>query len=160
MLTLIERLFRGLALAGATVAVAMLLLTASDVIGRSLFNYPIPGAYQLTELGMGCVIFLVLPLITYEKRHLCMGLLDRCLSVLLKRCFGLLNSILLSAAFLLVSWRLWEYAAKRAAFGETIGIFSLHTAPFFFTFSILAAVSAIAALLPNRSTSPPEPQPA
>ena len=151
MLALIERLLRGLALVGAAVAMAMLLLTAADVIGRNLLNHPIPGAYQLIELAMGCVIFLVLPLITYEKRHLCMGILERCLSALVKRCFGVLNSILLSAAFMLVAWRLWEYAAKRAAFGETIGVFSLHTAPFFFAFSVLAAVAAVAALLPYRT---------
>lgn len=145
-----DRGFRLLSLLGAVVAVILVLLTVGDVLGRNVFNHPIPGAYQLTELGMGCVIFLIMPQITYEQRHLCMGALERCLPVRLRMHVDIFHQILLAAVFLLLAWRLWLYAAQRAAFGETIGTFELHTAPFFFLFGGLAAASALASVLPRH----------
>lgn len=55
------RLARGLALAGGLLLVGVVGMTVVSVIGRFLFDLPIPGDYELTELACGIAVFAFLP---------------------------------------------------------------------------------------------------
>jgi len=57
----LERATRALALAGGFLLVGVLLMTVTSVAGRYLFNAPIPGDYEITELVCGVAVFAFLP---------------------------------------------------------------------------------------------------
>jgi TRAP-type C4-dicarboxylate transport system permease small subunit len=54
----------------------MMLVTCADVAGRYLFNHPIPGAFELTEMLLAGMIFTALPLVTVRGEHVMVDLFD------------------------------------------------------------------------------------
>lgn len=63
-------LIAGIALIG------LMVLTASDVIGRYFFNSPIDGATELTEIGVAIVVFAALPVISWRGESIVVDLFD------------------------------------------------------------------------------------
>ena len=55
--------------------VAMTLLTTVDVVGRYFLNRPLAGAFELTELAMGAMVFFSLPLVTLRREQVTVDLL-------------------------------------------------------------------------------------
>jgi TRAP-type C4-dicarboxylate transport system permease small subunit len=51
----------GIALIGGAILVALTVLTVISVIGRTLLSAPIPGDFELIEIGMAVAIFSFLP---------------------------------------------------------------------------------------------------
>jgi TRAP-type C4-dicarboxylate transport system permease small subunit len=54
----------------------MMLVTCADVAGRYIFNHPIPGAFELTEMLLAAMIFTALPLVTVRGEHVTVDLFD------------------------------------------------------------------------------------
>ena len=50
-----------LALAGGLVLTALMLMSITSIAGRWLFSRPLPGDFELVEIGSGLAIFLFLP---------------------------------------------------------------------------------------------------
>ena len=61
-----ERLFGAVA---ALALVGMVLLTCVDVIGRYVLNRPLTGAFELSEMTMGALVFASLPLVTLRRQR-------------------------------------------------------------------------------------------
>ena len=57
----LERLARWVAIAGGMLLIGVVLMTVISVLGRYLFNAPIPGDYELTELACGIAVFAFFP---------------------------------------------------------------------------------------------------
>ena len=69
------RALRALAAFGGVLLFAMMLLTFADVAGRTM-GRPVPGAKEATELMLAAVVFLLLPVIAWERGHIVIDLLD------------------------------------------------------------------------------------
>ncbi len=59
---------------------AMMLLTFVDVVARYVFNRPLRGAFEVTELMLLVLIFAGLPLVSYADEHVTMDFIDRVLA--------------------------------------------------------------------------------
>ena len=57
----------------------MMLLTFADVVARYLFNRPIRGGFEITELTLLVLIFAGLPLVSHADEHVTMDFIDRLL---------------------------------------------------------------------------------
>ena len=57
----LERLARAVALAGGLLLVGVIGMTVISVLGRYLFNAPVPGDYEITELAIGIAVFAFFP---------------------------------------------------------------------------------------------------
>ncbi|MES0882623.1 TRAP transporter small permease [Roseibium sp. SCP14] len=101
-----------LGLACLLVLAAMIGLTCVDVVARYLFNSPVSGAYELTQLLLASLIFLALPLTTAAGEHIEVELLDGLKSVLLKRLGTIAAGVTTVAVFAIVSLELMEHAEK------------------------------------------------
>ena len=55
---------------------AMMTITAVDVLGRYVFNTPVPGGFEIVQYLMAVVVFASLPLTTAAERHLTVSLLE------------------------------------------------------------------------------------
>ena len=55
---------------------SLMLTTCIDVFGRYLFNNPLTGSTELTEIAVGIVVFSVLPVISWRNDHVVVDILD------------------------------------------------------------------------------------
>src|SRR5207237_4001843 len=62
-------------LAAATLF-ALMAVVSVDVVGRYLFNRPLPAGYELVQVLMGLMVFTALPLISRQNDQITIGLLD------------------------------------------------------------------------------------
>lgn len=56
---------------------AMMVMTFSDVMLRSMFDRPIEAATELTRIFMAIVVFATLPIVSERGEHISVDLLDR-----------------------------------------------------------------------------------
>jgi TRAP-type C4-dicarboxylate transport system permease small subunit len=73
----VHRVARFFDLVAGLLLAAMVVVTCIDVVGRYLFNRPMKGAFELTEVLMAALIFAALPAITARREHIAVDLLDR-----------------------------------------------------------------------------------
>ncbi len=58
---LLYRLATGLAVCGGLVLIALVLMTVASILGRSLLGVPVPGDFELVEIGCALAVFAFLP---------------------------------------------------------------------------------------------------
>ncbi|MGB3313498.1 MAG: TRAP transporter small permease, partial [Albidovulum sp.] len=98
--------------------VAMMCLTGADVIARYLFNTPIRGAFELTEILLACFVFSALPLTTGLRGHIEVELIDP-KSRHIRRALGLLATASGVIVFAVLAYEIFEYAGRMAKYGQT-----------------------------------------
>lgn len=140
-MTALERwLLRPLAWLGAALVFAMMALTFVDVVGRYLFNAPVKGSAEATELMLAVIVFAGLPLAAAAREHIRIDLLEQVLAEGAKRrqaAFGFAFAAIVTA---FVAWRL----ALRAAELGRLGDLSSHLGfPLAWLAWFLAAASAV-----------------
>lgn len=143
----VRRASQVLQLGAAALLFAMMLLTFVDVWGRYLFNYPLPGAFEITELMMASLIFAGLPLVTAAGEHVSVDLLDFSLPKTLRRIRDALIHALCSFMLVFLSYRLWLKALEQVDYGDQTAVLLLPVAPVTFFMSASTAVSAVALLV-------------
>jgi TRAP-type transport system small permease protein len=129
------------------VLLALMALTFADVAGRYLFNSPIPGTAELTELCMGILIFSGLPLLTAARGQITVTLFERFMpSSALPAMDGAIA--LFSACVLGVfAWRIAAEASYRGGFGDITPFLHLPIAPFAWFMSGMAVIAAVLTLM-------------
>ena len=145
MTELLGSLIRGGRLALSTVVATllaiMMIIIVLDVLGRK-FGYPIAFSYEITQITMGLMIYLGLPLVTADRTHV---VIDLFLPALNSAIQGVLRAVMdLSCCFLalVVSKQLWEQAQKLQDMTSLFMFTRLPVAPFIFVMSILALITA------------------
>jgi len=105
-----------LGIAASAILMAMMLLTFYDVVARYLFNRPLRGGFELTELALLVLIFAGLPLVSHADEHVTMDFIDRLLGPRARVLLGRAIHALCAAIFLFGAWlewlkgdRIWEY---------------------------------------------------
>ena len=58
-----------LGVAASTILLLMMALTVADVVARYIFNRPLRGAFEVTELMLLVLIFAGLPLVSFSDEH-------------------------------------------------------------------------------------------
>lgn len=122
----------------------MMLLTFVDVWGRYIFNSPLPGAFEITELMMAALIFAGLPLVTAAGEHVSVDLLDFSLPKMLRQVRDSLIHLLCAIMLGFLSYRLWIKAAEQAGYGDQTAVLLIPIAPVTYFMSLSTAVSGIA----------------
>lgn len=127
---LIHRIAHGLAIAGGCVLVAMVVLTVVSVTGRGLTGLaiglgPVPGAFELVELGSAFAVFSFLPWCQLKRGHVTVDLFVGMLGERALLVAELLGDILIFSAAAVIAWRLWLGMMDKMRFGETTYILGL-----------------------------------
>ena len=97
-------------------------LTLFDVLGRKFLNHSIPGALEMTEIGMVMVIFGALPLVSWRSEHVVFDSLDPLMPTWLKSVQSRVVHLLCAGAFGCMGWLLIQRAARFAEYGD----FTIH----------------------------------
>lgn len=108
---------RALGLICAALLVAMMCLTGADVIARYVFNAPIKGAFELTEILLACLVFAALPMATGAREHIEVELFDP-KSPRLRRILSLIGTASGILVFAVLAFEIFEYAGRMAKYGQ------------------------------------------
>jgi TRAP-type C4-dicarboxylate transport system permease small subunit len=134
---------RALGAAAAALLLGLMLLTAADVVGRYIFNWPIRGAFEITELLLLALIFAGLPLASRADEHVTLDFIDMVLGprgrLLLRRLSHLVCGLLILG----LAWRVWIKAGKIAGYGDTTEVLRLPVSPFVYFMAIMVLATAI-----------------
>lgn len=93
-------------------------LTLFDVLGRKFLNNSIPGALEMTEIGMVIVIFGALPLVSWRSEHVVFDSLDPWVPAWLKNTQARLVHLVCGATFAFMSWLLMRRAERFSEYGD------------------------------------------
>jgi TRAP-type C4-dicarboxylate transport system permease small subunit len=122
----------------------LMAMTCVDVVGRELFNDPLDGATELTQLMLGIIVFAVLPTVSLREEHVSVDLLDIWFP---KRLIGKRQAILnlvMAVIMGVLAWRVWLSAERTADYGDATEYLELPIAPMEFFISIMSGIAAIA----------------
>ncbi|GGB34016.1 C4-dicarboxylate ABC transporter permease [Roseibium aquae] len=131
---------------------AMMVLTFIDVWGRYIFNSPLAGAFEITELMMATLIFAGLPLVTVQREHVSVDLLDFWMPKGLQIVRDNLINLLCAGMLGILSHRLWLKAVEQVSYGDQTAALNIPVAPVTFFMSFSTALSCAALLFMTAAT--------
>lgn len=91
--------------AGGAVLLGLALLTVCSVLGRALFNQPIPGDFELMENGIAAGVGLLLPYAQVKRGHVIVDFMTGWAPPAWRRRLDGLAALLFAALFALLLWR-------------------------------------------------------
>jgi TRAP-type C4-dicarboxylate transport system permease small subunit len=145
--TIEDRIYRLPEMVAAIDLMLLMLLVASDVTGRYLFNKPISGGYELVQLLMGVLVFSALPVISRTNEHITIGLLDPYFKDIADRIRRVFVHLFSAAVLSFLAWRLGIQASKLAANGDTTAVLALPLAPIAWFMTVMAVLSVVSLLV-------------
>ena len=145
--TFAPQLLRALGLVMCALLFVLMILTMIDVTGRDLFNNPLPGTVEYTELGLGILVFGSLPLVTARQEHITIDIFDFLLRGRRKHVQQLCVNVLGVVITAFIAWRIFVKAEELAANGDRSINMQLPLAPIAYFMSAMSAVAAIIMLM-------------
>lgn len=132
-----------LGLAAAAILFAMMTLTFVDVVLRYVFNRPLAGGFEVTELMLVVLIFAGLPLVTRAGEHVTMDLLDQAIGARLRAAWSRLIELACAALMFALTWLMWGKAARVAGYGDTTDVLRIPVGPFVYFMTAMILLSGL-----------------
>lgn len=116
----VASLARVAALCGAGLLVGVVLLVVASVVGRAVVGWgPVPGDYELVEMGVALAVFWCLPWTRVQQGHATVDLLWAHLSPQARASILRLSDLLLALLWAVLCWQLALGAYDKYQFAET-----------------------------------------
>ena len=132
-----------LGVASSLILLVMMALTFVDVVARYLFNRPLAGAFEVTELLLLVLIFAGLPLVTYADEHALMDFIDRPLGPRATRVLERLVQLLCAGVMALLAWLVWLKADRIWAYRDATDVLRIVYGPFVYFMAITIGLTAV-----------------
>jgi TRAP-type C4-dicarboxylate transport system permease small subunit len=132
-----------LGIAASAILFCMMTLTFVDVVLRYVFNRPLRGAFEVTELMLLVLIFAGLPLVTHANEHVTMDLIDRWLSPRLRNALRRLTEAVSALLMFLLTWLMWIKATRIAGYGDTTDVLRIAVGPFVYFMVAMILLSGL-----------------
>ena len=119
---LVVWLARALAILGGIALVAITVLTVVSIGGRAFIwagLRPIPGDFELVEVGTGFAVFAFLPWCQLMRGHATVDVFTSFFPPVVNRVIDLISEFLMTAVIVLVAWRLWFGLQDKIRYNET-----------------------------------------
>jgi TRAP-type C4-dicarboxylate transport system permease small subunit len=116
---------RALALAGGGVLLALVALTVASVLGRTLLDRPVPGDFELIELGAAVAVFACLPYAQLAGANVIVDLFTQHLGPRRRAALDALGGALFGAIAGVLTWRLALGGLDFRQYGETTMVLRL-----------------------------------
>ena len=142
-----DRLYLPLEWVAAADLFALMLLVATDVTGRYLFNKPLHAGYEMIQLLMGVLAFASLPLVSRSNEHIALGLFDHLFSGRVNRARLFLVHAFSGAVLGFMTWRLWVNAGKLLANHDATAVLQIPLAPICYFMTAMSALAVFALFL-------------
>lgn len=117
-------------------------LTVVDVVGRYLFNRPLTGTFELTEMSMVLIVFLALGLAQHHQEHISLDLAYIYFPSWLKKATDLTVDLVNIVVVGAITWQLYNYFVRMRDGNYTTAVLQLPIYPF-----VIVALVGVAAYL-------------
>ena len=148
-----------LGVTSAVVLFLMMLITAIDVTGRYLFNRPLNGGFEITEMMLAALIYCGLPLVSQRREHIVVDTFDTFMPPMLKRTLDVIADIICAATLGGLAYLIFRRAMRVADYGDTTNVLALPLAPVAYLMSVMIVVAALIhlwhAVAPRRAEEHP-----
>ena len=144
---IVRSAIRVLELTGAVLLFAMMLLTFVDVIGRYVFNSPVPGGFEVTELMLAMLVYCGLPLICFRDGHVTVDLAEAVLPSFAKRVRDAIICVSVSVILVFLGLWLWNKAGDFQRYNDVSAMLLIPLAPVVYVMAVSCFVSAVLSLL-------------
>jgi TRAP-type C4-dicarboxylate transport system permease small subunit len=120
-----------------------MLVTAVDVIGRYLFNKPLAGGFELTEMMLAALIYCGLPLVSKRREHIVIDTFDAFMSRAVKRFFDIFADVVCFLTLSGIGYLIFRRAARVAEYGDTTSVLKLPLAPVAYLMGVMIVTAAV-----------------
>ena len=120
----------------------MMTLTFVDVVARYVFNRPLRGAFEVTELLLVVLIFGGLPLVSHAGEHVTMDFIDRLLGRWRELWQRVVQAVCALIMFLL-TWLVWLKADRIQAYGDATDVLRIAYGPFVYFMALMIALAGM-----------------
>ena len=125
---------------GGMILIAVMLITVTSIIGRALFGRPLPGDFELVELGCALAIFAFLPYCHITRGNIVVDFFTAKASTITTTILALVGDVLFMLIAAIVTWRLALGGLDLLAFGEETMVLRL---PRWWAFVFILPASAL-----------------
>ncbi|QCB46114.1 TRAP transporter small permease [Hydrogenophaga sp. PAMC20947] len=128
MIDLIYRSARWAAWIGGVVLVALMLMVVASVTGRALIGIglgPVPGDFELVEVGVGIAIFFFMPWCYLRGGHATVDLLYMHTPKWAQNAIDLVSDLLMLGVWLIMTWMLFQGMLEKKEYTETTFILQM-----------------------------------
>ena len=132
-----------LGVAASTILLLMMALTVVDVVARYVFNRPLRGAFEVTELMLLVLIFAGLPLVSFSDEHAVMDFVDRLLGLRGQRRLERAVQVLNAAFMFLLTWLVWKKADRIWAYRDATDVLRIVYGPFVYFMAVTLALAGL-----------------
>jgi len=129
--------------AAAGILLAMMLLTVVDVVARYVFNRPVRGAFEVTELMLVVLIFAGLPLVSFTGEHAVMDFIDRVLGPRAQRGLERLVQLACAAFLFLLTGLMWRKADRIWAYRDATDVLRIVYGPFVYFMALTLGLAGV-----------------
>jgi len=130
----------------AALLFSMMALTFVDVVGRYVFNSPLPGGYELAENLLAICVFAALPLAALRREHVTVSLTNSLFrgaaQVIQQLLVGLFSFLALAG----VTWRMWIQAGVLTEHGDHTLFLRIPLGVVAYFMTAMAALTAVITL--------------
>lgn len=113
------RICRWFAVVGGLVLVAMTVMSVASIVGRSVFGKPVPGDFELVQIGCAICVAAFLPWCQMQGGNIIVDFFTVRTSARTQAWLDVFGALLLAAVMLLLAWRTGVGALTVKASGET-----------------------------------------
>jgi len=118
-------------------------LTFVDVVARYVFNRPLRGAFEVTELLLVVLIFGGLPLVSHANEHVTMDFIDKLLGARGRDLWQRAVQVLCAALMFLLTWLVWIKADRISAYGDATDVLRIIYGPFVYFMALMIALAGL-----------------
>lgn len=138
---------RALAWLSALPVALIVILTFADVLGRYLLSSPVRGSMEIIEFAMALVVFTALPLVTLQRGHVSVSLIDNLFQGKGKHLKRMLCDTVSALALGLLTWRLLLQSMDDMHTGAATVVLGLPNGALSFTLTFFAGLSTVVVLM-------------
>lgn len=142
----IERLTRGIALAGGLLALGIAALVTTSVLRRWLFDQPIPGDFEFVQMATAIAVFAFLPLCQARGGNIIVDTFTSRLSAPSRNRLDAVWSLVYAGFMAVVSIGLFKGATEAFGYGTTTMVLGLPIWPAIAASALLCAVLVLVTL--------------
>ncbi|OGA58426.1 MAG: hypothetical protein A2710_23570 [Burkholderiales bacterium RIFCSPHIGHO2_01_FULL_64_960] len=135
------RIEEGLTLVGTLSLLALMLMVFIDVVGRNLFNSPLPWGTEVMEVLLGLMVFVFYPVLARRSGHIVVDLIPvpRGIAGVQRVLAGGVGAVL----FGIIAGTCGRQAMRSAEYGDASAILGIPTAWVLWVMAVLAGLSAL-----------------
>ncbi|MFT7026518.1 MAG: TRAP-type C4-dicarboxylate transport system permease small subunit [Paracoccaceae bacterium] len=143
----LARLVEWWALAGGAVLLAVVVMNSASVFGAFAANLPVPGDFELTEMGICIAAFGFLPYCQMVGANVTADIFTEGAGPRLRGVFAFAAALVALLFASLLLWRMWAGMLDKMEYGETTAILQLPHWPAYLPILVSLALLAAASLM-------------